>query len=69
LIGAQVGYGWGQTLAINPYVLPNDWAVIDTQSFAALVILAGSTNLRTLARAMNAVGHVVTEGKPADAPK
>jgi hypothetical protein len=69
LIGAQVGYGWGQTLAVNPYVVPNDFVVIDTQSFAALVVLAGSTNLRTLARAVNAVEHIVTDGKPADAPK
>jgi hypothetical protein len=69
LIGTRLGYGWGQTLAINPYVLPNDWAVIDTQQFSALLVLAGSTNLRTIGRAMKAVEHVVTEGKPEDAPK
>jgi len=69
LIGAQLGYGWGQAIAINPYVVPNDWAVIDTQNYSALIVLAGSTNLRTLGRAMKAVENVVTEGKPADAPK
>jgi hypothetical protein len=69
LIGTQLGYGWGQALAINPYVLPNEWAVIDTQQFSAMLILAGSTNLQTIGRAMKAVEHVVTEGKPADAPK
>jgi hypothetical protein len=69
LLGAQLGYGWGEAIAINPYVVPNEWAVIDTQNYSALIVLAGSTNLRTLGRAMKAVEHVVTEGKPADAPK
>ncbi len=69
LIGTQLGYGWGQAVAINPYVLPNEWAVIDTQQYSALIILAGSTSLRTIGRAFKEVEHVVTEGKPDDAPK
>ena len=69
LIGTQLGYGWGEAIAINPYIVPNNWAVIDIQNYSALIVLAGSTNLRTLGRAMKAVEHVVTEGKPADAPK
>jgi hypothetical protein len=34
-----------------------------------MLILAGSTNLQPLGRAMKAVEHVVTQGKPDDAPK
>jgi hypothetical protein len=67
LIGAQLGYGWGQAVAVNPYVLPNDWAVVDTQTYSAMLIFAGATNLRALGRAVERVQDVVTHGKP-DAP-
>jgi hypothetical protein len=67
LLGVQTGYGWGQALAVNPYVLPNDWAIVDTQSYSALFVLAGATNLRALRRAVERVEHVVTTGKPEEA--
>jgi hypothetical protein len=65
VLGVQVGYGWGQSLAANPYVTPNDWAVVDTTSYSALVILAGSTSLRALGRAVERVEHVIV-GNPTD---
>jgi hypothetical protein len=64
LIGAQLGYGWGQTLAVNPYTLPNDWAVVDAQSYSAMIVLAGATSFRAIKRAVERVQHVVTTGKP-----
>jgi hypothetical protein len=64
LIGAQLGYAWGQSMAVNPYVLPNDWAVVDTQSYSVMLILAGATDLRAIGRAAEKVQNVVTTGNP-----
>lgn len=65
LLGLQLGYGWGQSLAANPYVTPNQWAVVDTSSYNVLVILAGSTSLRALGRAVERIEHVIV-GNPTD---
>jgi hypothetical protein len=63
LIGAQLGYAWGQSMAVNPYVLPNDWAVVDTRSYGVMLVLAGATDLRAIGRAVEKVQNVVT-GNP-----
>ena len=68
LIGAQLGYAWGQSMAINPYVLPNDWAVVDTHSYSVMLVLAGATDLRAIGRAVEKVENAVTTGNPEIAP-
>jgi len=65
LLGLQFGYGWGESLAANPYVTPNQWAVVDLASYNVLVILAGSTSLRSLGRAVERIEHVIV-GNPVD---
>ena len=45
ILGVRLDYGWGQALVVNPYVLPNEWAVVGTQSYAATFVLAGATDL------------------------
>jgi hypothetical protein len=64
LIGAHLGYAWGQSMAVNPYVLPNDWAVVDTHSYNVMLILAGATDLRAIGRAVEKVQKAVTTGDP-----
>jgi hypothetical protein len=64
LIGVQCGYAWGQSIAINPYALPNDWAVVDTRSYSVMLILAGATDLRAIGRAVEKVEKAVTTGNP-----
>jgi hypothetical protein len=64
LIGAQLDYGWGEALAPNPYVLPNSWAVVGTQVYSGMVILAGATSLRAIGRAVEKVENAVTTGVP-----
>jgi hypothetical protein len=64
LIGAQFGYAWGEATAVNPYVLPNDWATVDTRSYSVMLILAGATNLRAIGRAAEKVKNAVTTGDP-----
>lgn len=62
VLGAQLGVGWGDALATNSYVVPNDWAVVSTQSFSGLLILAGSTNFRVLKRTVETVKDVLKHG-------
>ena len=64
LIGAQFGYAWGEAMAVNPYVLPNDWATVDTHSYSVMLVLAGATNLRAIGRAAEKVKNAVTTGDP-----
>jgi hypothetical protein len=59
LVGVQVSHGWGQALAANPYVTPNQWAVVDTSSYGVILILAGSTSLRSLGHAAERLGEAV----------
>jgi hypothetical protein len=64
LIGARFGYGWGQSMAANSYVLPNAWAVVETQSYSVMLVLAGATNLRAIGRAVEKAEKAVTTGNP-----
>ena len=64
LMGMQLDYGWGQALTANPYVVPNEWAAVGTQTYSAMFILAGATNLRAIGRAVEKVEKAVTTGTP-----
>jgi hypothetical protein len=60
LVGTQLGYGWGQAIAANLYAVPNSWSVVDTSSFSALFIIAGSTNFSAIRHAVEGVKEAVT---------
>jgi hypothetical protein len=70
LFGTQLSYGWGEILAPNVYAAPSDWSVVKTQSFSALLVLAGATNLRAIKRAIEGVKDAVTPSSspPREAP-
>jgi hypothetical protein len=59
LFGTQLSMGWGQALAVNPYTLPNGYAAVDAQTFGAMLVVAGSTNLRALRGAVESVEELV----------
>jgi hypothetical protein len=67
LIGTQLDFGWGEALVVNPYVSPNDWTVIGTQVYSALLILAGTTDLRAIGHAVEKIEKAVTTGNPDNA--
>ena len=67
LIGTQLDFGWGDALVVNPYAIPNDWAVIGTQVYSALLVLAGTTDLRSIGHAVDKIEKAVTTGNPDDA--
>ena len=67
LIGTQLDFGWGDALVVNPYVQPNDWTVIGTQTYSALLVLAGTTDLRAIGHAVEKIEKAVMTGNPDDA--
>jgi len=64
LIGVVLGYGRGQAIALNPYVLPNNWSVVDTWAYDALFVLAGAINVGSMSRAVQEVQSVISTGNP-----
>jgi hypothetical protein len=66
LLGFQFDYGWGQQLAVNPYVVPNDWALVDTQSYALTFIISGATDVRALLHVVDRIANGAEADNPAD---
>ncbi|HEY5148040.1 MAG TPA: hypothetical protein VII82_14800 [Polyangiaceae bacterium] len=67
LIGTQLDFGWGDALVVNPYMVPNDWTVIRTQVYSAVLVLAGTTDLRAIGHAVDKIEKAVTTGNPDNA--
>lgn len=64
LFGLQLDYGWGQALAINPYVVPNDWTVVATQSYGAMFVFSGATDLGAIMRVVRRITVGEEPGTP-----
>jgi len=58
LVGTEVSYAWGQRLAVNSYQLPPTFGRSDHGTFMALLIVAGSTSLSSLRRAVSDAADV-----------
>jgi hypothetical protein len=59
LVGTQLSMGWGQTVVVNPYTVPNGYAAVDARNYGATFVIAGSTNLRALRGAVESVRDLV----------
>lgn len=73
LFGLQFDYGWGESLAVNPYAVPNDWSVVGMQTYALTFVISGATDLNAILRTVdNLTGSdappAQPEPKPAAAP-
>jgi hypothetical protein len=55
LVGVQFDYGWGQALAANPYVVPNDWSAVGLRTYSLLFVISGSTKLSAIARTVSTI--------------
>jgi hypothetical protein len=64
LFGAQFQYGWGDALVVNSYVIPNDWAVVSTQTYGVMLVISGATDLRSLENAVTKMKNTVVTGDP-----
>jgi hypothetical protein len=57
LFGLAFEYGYGQTMTVNPFVVPNDWSVVRVDQFNVMFVVSGSTNLNSVVRMVNAITH------------
>jgi hypothetical protein len=55
LFGLQFDYGWGEVMAIDPYALPNRFAVVDSTSYTVMFVLAGAANLHSIVSTVNKI--------------
>ena len=64
LIGAELSVGWGQRLAVNSYQLPPEIGTTGHGTYQLMFIIAGSTSLRTIKRAVEDVREVIKNPRP-----
>ncbi|MBX3214908.1 MAG: hypothetical protein KF850_22935 [Labilithrix sp.] len=64
LVGAEVSVGWGQRLAVNSYQLPPEVGTTGHGTYQLMFVIAGSTSLRAIKRAVEDVREVITKPTP-----
>ncbi len=64
LVGAELSVGWGQRLAVNSYQLPPVIGTTGHGTYQLMLVVAGSTSLRALKRAVEDVREVIRSPKP-----
>ncbi|MDF2692519.1 MAG: hypothetical protein K0S65_902 [Labilithrix sp.] len=64
LFGGEVSVGWGDRLAVNSYQLPPEIGTTGHGTYQVMLVVAGSTSLRTLKRAVEDVREIIRKPKP-----
>ncbi len=59
LLGAQLSYGWGKSIALDPYVSPPELALVDQRTFGAMLVVAGGVSLSAFRRTLQDLRTVV----------
>jgi hypothetical protein len=57
VFGIAFDYGYGQTMTVNPFVVPNDWSIVHVNTYNIMFVIAGSTNLNSIVRMVNTIAH------------
>lgn len=65
LLGGELSVGWGDRLAVNSYQLPPTIGSTGHATYQLMLIIAGSTSLRSIKRAVEDVREVIEKPKPA----
>lgn len=68
LIGAELSVGWGDRLAVNSYQLPPTIGTTGHGTYQLMLVIAGSTSLRSIRRAVEDVREVIEKPKPSTPP-
>lgn len=68
LLGAEFSYGWGDRLAPNAYQVPSRIETTGVEQYAVLFVLAGSTSLRNIKRAVEDVTNALDPSAPPKTP-
>lgn len=58
VVGTEMSYGWGSRLVVNSYQLPPTFDRANHGTFTALLIVAGSTSLASIRRAVSDAAEV-----------
>ena len=69
LLGGEFSYGWGERLAVNPYVLPARLETADERQYVLLLVLAGSTSFKAIKRAVDDATKALDPSKTAPTKK
>lgn len=59
MFGTELSYGWGERLAVNSYQTPPTLGTSPTDVFTMMFVIAGSTSLHNIKRAVDDVREVV----------
>jgi len=59
LLGTQLAYGWGKSIAVDPYVSPAQLTLVDSRTYGAMLIIAGSVSLSAFKRTLQDLQTVV----------
>jgi hypothetical protein len=59
LFGTQLAFGWGKSIAVDPYVSPTQLALVDQRTFGAMLVIAGSVSLSAFKRTLQDLQTVV----------
>lgn len=63
LVGGELSVGWGERLAVNSYQLPPTIGTTGHGTYQFMLVVAGSTSLRAIRRAVEDVQEVIKEPK------
>jgi hypothetical protein len=61
LIGGELSVGWGERLAVNSYQLPPVVGTTGHGTYQVMLVIAGSTSLRAIKRAVDDVRDVIKD--------
>jgi hypothetical protein len=59
LMGLELSYAWGRSIAVDPFVEPTSLALVDQHTWTAMFIIAGSASLSAFRRTLRDLGRVV----------
>jgi hypothetical protein len=76
LVGGELSIGWGERLAVNSYQVPPVVGTTGHGTYQLMLVVAGSTSIRAIKRAVKDVQNVITDpstkahnpGVPREAP-
>ena len=59
LLGAELSYAWGQSVAFDPYAATPGLALVDQRTVGLMFVIAGSASLSAFRRTLRDLGDVV----------
>lgn len=64
LMGLELSYAWGRSIAVDPFVEPTSLALVDQHTWTAMFVIAGSASLSAFRRTLRDLGRVVRIPEP-----